>query len=299
MPLNIGLIGCGNWSKVVKKEIENSEHFNLNSVVCRDNNINFSQNFKIFKNINDIFNYNHIDCLYVAAIPNINLDIIRLAITKKLPLILEKPLSNSYISSIEIKKIYKKNKIIVLPNLTHFFSGTYKEIEKFIFVNKSEIIKIIINEGNFGPFRDKINPIWDWGFHSISLIHNLFLKDNISNVKNKEIQSSSLYGNGVVTKFSFDINNKIKTKILTGNLFTKKNRVIKIILNNGNYLKCDLINHHIYINDKLIYKNSVTPINSMLTTFYNLIKKNNYNYCDNLIETSCRTINMLEKFYKC
>ena len=74
--LRIGLIGCGNWSKTIIEEIKNNHNFLLKSVVCRNGiKTNFVNNIEIFKNIESLFLSNTVDCVYVAAIPQINLDI--------------------------------------------------------------------------------------------------------------------------------------------------------------------------------------------------------------------------------
>ena len=36
--LNIGVVGCGNWSLTILKEIENNKNFNLTSIACRNYN---------------------------------------------------------------------------------------------------------------------------------------------------------------------------------------------------------------------------------------------------------------------
>ncbi len=299
MPYNIGLVGCGNWSKIVTKEIEKHINFDLKGIVCRKRNNNISKNINIFNSINSMLDNEDLDCIYIAALPETNLEVIKLINFKKIPLILEKPLSNTYQSSLEIKKIYKANKSIILPNLSNVFSNSFNEIKKFVNFNKDKIKRVLINEGSFGQFRDKINPIWDWGFHSISLIHNLFPEDKLFESDFKEIRKNNFYGNGIVAKFNFNINKKINVRILTGNLFKNKSRVLKIILDNGKYLKCDLINHKVYLDDNLIYENSETPLNSLLTKFNELIKKNDHNYCYSLIDSSCKTVKILEKYYNC
>ena len=299
MPYNIGLVGCGNWSKIVTKEIEEHTNFNLKSIVCRKRNNNISKNINIFNSINEMLDNKDLDCIYIAALPETNLEVIKLSNFKKIPLILEKPLSNSYKSSLEIKKIYEANKSIILPNLSNVFSSSFNEIKKFVNLNKNKIKRVLINEGSFGQFRNKINPIWDWGFHSISLIHNLFPEDKLFESNFKEIRKNNFYGNGIVAKFNFNINKKINVRILTGNLFKNKSRVLKIILDNGKHLKCDLINHKVYLDDNLIYKNSETPLNSLLTKFNELIEQNDHNYCYSLIDSSCKTVKILEKYYNC
>ena len=34
--LNVGIVGCGSWSKIIIKEINNNKRFKLTSIVCRN-----------------------------------------------------------------------------------------------------------------------------------------------------------------------------------------------------------------------------------------------------------------------
>ena len=37
--LNIGIVGCGSWSKKIIREINNNKKFKLTSIVCRNKNV--------------------------------------------------------------------------------------------------------------------------------------------------------------------------------------------------------------------------------------------------------------------
>lgn len=296
--INIGLIGCGNWAQVVIKEIIKHQNFNLKSIVCRKNQF-LIENIKIHKNIDDIINDHSNDCIFVAADPKTNLEVVHLAKKNKVPLILEKPLSNTFIKSQEIENIVIKNNLIVYPNLTNYFSGTFQRLKKVIDKNINNIKKIIIVEGNMGPFRKNINPIWDWGYHSISLLYLLFENKEFYDVKSTEIKLNNKLGKGIVTKFNFVIDKKIDVKVLTGNLFKKKIRKIKIILKNNDIIENDLILHKIFFNKLNIFSNYETPIFSLLNNFNKSIKKNDFQTSRKIINASSKTEKFLDKFYKC
>ena len=57
--------------------------------------------------------------------------------------------------------------------------------------------------------RNNINPIWDWGFHTISF-YIYYLKTKILIILKKDIKKNNSNGNGIVTKFKFILNNKMK-----------------------------------------------------------------------------------------
>ncbi len=99
----------------------------------------------------------------------------------------------------------------------------------------------------------------------------------------------------MVTKFFFKINSNINVKIITGNLFKKKLRKLKIVLDDKNYITNDMILHKLSFNNKVIFKNNKSPISSLLMKFEN----GNLEVSKKLIDASYKTTVFLEKFYKC
>ena len=299
--LNIGIIGCGEWSKKIIKEVEYNKNFNLKSIVCRNYKskiLKVKKNVLIFKDIENFFKKNINDCVYVAGTPELNIKVTKLANKYKMPLILEKPITNSYKEAQELQKIAKNSKMIILPNLSYYFSDSFFYLKIFIKKNINEIKQIIIYEGGNGPFRKNIHPIWDWGFHSFSTLINLFEYKNISNINSQEIKKTNLFEKGIVTKFKANIDSRFEVKLLTGNIFKKKIRKIKVILNNGSNLESNLNNHKIYLNGNIVFKSSTSPLQSLLDKFNFNIVEDNIDLSQSLLKTSCETTKILEKFYK-
>jgi len=299
--LKIGIAGCGSWSNTVLKEIENNKNFNLKSVFCRNYNskkVKFDNSIRIYENIESFFLENINDCIYVAGTPELNLKAVKLAIKNKIPLILEKPVSNKSQNLEKIQFLTNKYKLIIIPNLTNYFSDSFYYLKNYVDNNFDDIKRIIIFEGGNGPYRKNIHPIWDWGFHSFSTLLTIFENKNFSNISKKEIKSNAITKD-VITRFKFSVESKIDVKIISGNLFKQKIRKFKIILKNNNVLESNMIDHKIYLNKKIVFKNSITPLQSLLNSFYKTIKESDTDYSKNLINISNKTTKILEKFYNC
>ena len=299
--LKIGIAGCGSWSNTVLKEIENNKNFNLKSVFCRNYNskkVKFDNSIRIYENIESFFLENINDCIYVAGTPELNLKAVKLAIKNKIPLILEKPISNKSQNLEKIQFLTNKYKLIIIPNLTNYFSDSFYYLKNYVDNNFDDIKRIIIFEGGNGPYRKNIHPIWDWGFHSFSTLLTIFENKNFSNISKKEIKSNAITKD-VITRFKFSVESKIDVKIISGNLFKQKIRKFKIILKNNNVLESNMIDHKIYLNKKIVFENSITPLQSLLNSFYKTIKESDTDYSKNLINISNKTTKILEKFYNC
>ena len=296
--IKIGVIGCGKWSKTIIKEINKSHRFKLKAIVCRSQNkIVENKNIDIFNNVNDLIESNKCNCLYVAANPSVNFEIVNLIKEKPIPIILEKPFSNDYNQAKEMQEMVLKNNIMLMINLPNIYSECFNEIKKIINSNLENLKEVKIVEGDFGPFRDNINPIWDWGYHSFSTLIDIFGYESISDIKIKEIKKNRL-GKDLVSKFNFKINSKIKVKVINGNLFKHKIRKMKIYFNNYDVYEFDMINHIIFKNRNVIYSNKSSPLEALLNIFYiNINKKLNTEV--SRIKTACLTSKFLENFYKC
>ena len=191
--------------------------------VCRKKKKNIA-NVKIFDSVGKMIDSKNNHSIYVAAQPKLNLEIVKLIKNNKYPVILEKPVSDSLENNKELKRIIVENNLIVLPNLTNYFSESFLELKKITDEKYKKIKEIIIYEGNYGPFRKNIHPVWDWGFHSISILYLLFKEDKFEDIKMEIIKSNNSNGKGIVSKFYFSINKRIKVKVITGNLFKRKLR---------------------------------------------------------------------------
>ena len=296
--IKIGVIGCGKWSNTVIKEINKSNRFELKAIVCRSQNkIVENKKIDIFKNVNDLIESNKCNCLYVAANPSVNFEIINLIKEKPIPIILEKPFSNNYNQAKEMREMVLKNNILLMINLPNIYSECFNEIKKIINSNLENVKEVKIVEGDFGPFRDNINPIWDWGYHSFSTLIDIFGYESSSDIKIKEIKKNRL-GKDLVSKFNFKINSKIKVKVVNGNLFKHKIRKMKIYFNNYDVYEYDMINHIIFKNKNVTYCSKSSPLESLLNIFYNNINKK-LNTEASRIKTACLTSKFLENFYKC
>jgi len=299
--LKIGIAGCGNWSNTVLKEIKNNKNFNLESVFCRNYNskkIKFDNSIKIYENIESFFLENINDCIYVAGSPELNFKAVNLAIKNKIPLILEKPISNNSQNLEKIQFLTNKYKLIIIPNLTNYFSDSFNYLKNYVDKNFDQIKRIIIFEGGNGPYRKNIHPIWDWGFHSFSTLLTIFENRIFSKIIKEEIKSKA-YTNDVITRFNFRVESKFDVKLISGNLLKQKIRKFKIILKNNNILESNMINHKIYLNKKIVFESNMTPLQSLLNNFYKTIKESDTDYSKNLINISNKTTKILENFYNC
>ena len=120
-PIKLGLIGAGKWGKNYIKTISEVRDVILHRIASSNPNIEtfIPTNTIVSKNWDDLINENDIDGLIISVPPAIQPIIATAALKKKIPLLLEKPLSLNPRSADEILTMAMDNDVLVMVN--HIF----------------------------------------------------------------------------------------------------------------------------------------------------------------------------------
>ena len=101
--------------------------------------LKFDNSIRVYENIESFFLENINDCIYVAGSPELNFKAVNLAIKNKIPLILEKPISNNSQNLEKIQFLTNKYKLIIIPNLTNYFSDSFNYLKNYVDKNFDQI----------------------------------------------------------------------------------------------------------------------------------------------------------------
>ena len=89
--------------------------------------------------------------LIICSPPQTHFELSKKAISNKIPTLIEKPLTLDFESTLTIKKLLYKKKILFLVNHQYLMSPYYKELKKII--NNKNIRKIYSEGHGLGPKR--------------------------------------------------------------------------------------------------------------------------------------------------
>tara|TARA_Y100000766_G_scaffold281655_1_gene293526 strand:- start:887 stop:1492 length:606 start_codon:yes stop_codon:yes gene_type:complete len=90
--------------------------------------------------------------------------------------------------------------------------------------------------GNYGPFREDVSPLWDWGPHDLALCLDLMGEMPLkieAKFADLEINSNQINSN-IITKLFFSNGKYAELKF--GNLMESKKRFIKLNFENNSYI---------------------------------------------------------------
>ena len=151
------------------------------------------------------------------------------------PIIVEKPLTLCLEDAESLILLAEKNKINVKVNHIYLYHPEFRILKKNI--SKEFNLKSIYSlSGNFGPFRNDVSPLWDWGPHDIamclSIMNNFPDKIEAKYIK-REISSSNNRSNISIKLF---FQNDKYADLNFGNLMKNKKRYFKVSSQSSNLI---------------------------------------------------------------
>jgi predicted dehydrogenase len=151
-----GIVGFGNASNIIAKEITNSKNSILTSIATKKNNLNFDEikkNFNLKKeniisDYNEIFNDPEIDIVYIGLVNNLHKENIIKATVKQKNILVEKPACINHLEFNECLEEIKKNNIFFMEAMMY---RHHPQTKKIIEIIKSNAIGHIVDiESTYG-----------------------------------------------------------------------------------------------------------------------------------------------------
>lgn len=255
--------GNTRWSRILIKNFKKFGHILL---FTSSNYLKKENNYINFKNIP----INNINFIILASNPVKNLEAFKYFIKKKIPIFIEKPISNNYKNFLTIKKLSKTSSYFV--HYQHIYSEPINYLMNQL--KKEKLNSLNINFGKNGP-KKSINSSYEWLPHPLSIFfylinQNLNISPKYSEYLNKKKTNILINGN---------IKNGIFLDIKSGNNFKKKKYFIEIKTNKRIYKYNATCPNKIIIltinnNQKKIIKFKDFPLESSIRIFNNIVNDN-------------------------
>ena len=251
--INIALIGLGRIGRKYFNVLKKNKNFNLIKVLKKKNYLRKKSSVKYYINKSNFFSNNEkkIHAYIIASPISTHYEYIKKILTKKKPLIIEKPIIRTDHELTKISRLSNTIKYPVLVNHSDLYSPAFQELKKKLkLIGKYKKIKI-----TFGKFQKiyKVNkktdilfPFFDWLPHPLAIMLKLVgYPDKIKILNKKTIIKRKIIFQNLHIRFF--CKQKI-TDIFFSNNYKLPKRKIEIKGDKGS------INYDLYKNKSLILK---------------------------------------------
>lgn len=244
--INIGIIGLGHWGKNYLRLFSNIKNTKILGLcdINIDQKKNLTKNFEkiiITKDLNDLIKDKTINSLVVATNADSHYKIVKKILKNNKNVLCEKPLTLKTSEALELEKLSKKKKKILMVNHTFLYNPAVNLIKKIIdsgTIGKIYYLKAI--RTHLGLIRNDVDVIWDLIPHDIAIFNYLL---NSKPIKISGLASSFLKKKrNDVAFINIKYPKNIITNIHVSWIDSNKERKIEIVGSKGRIVFNDLNN---------------------------------------------------------
>ena len=191
--IKVSLIGYGYWGTKLARNFQNSNFFNLVSIIdTSKKNLNIAKKdfplVRTDKNYKDISKIKNLSLIVISTPTKTHSKIAEFALKNGYHVLVEKPLSLSLNDVIKLEKLAQKSKKLLFVDYPFLFSGSINYIKKIIDSKKYGDLLDIESFREQAPIRKDCNVVWDLCVHDISIL-NYLLNKNPKNLKSLKVKN--------------------------------------------------------------------------------------------------------------
>lgn len=199
----ICVVGAGKWGMNHVRTLQSLNSLGglveLNSDIIESVKIKYPK-CKIFSNIDQTFQEDFDG--YIVATPAVtHFDLAMKIISKKIPLLVEKPLTLDYESSMKLSKYAQKMDVSLMVGHVLLFHPAFQKMKELVDQGLiGELQYIYSNRLNLGTFRTSENVFWSFAPHDIS-IFNYFFKQRPTKIESAgiDILQKNIHDSSITT----------------------------------------------------------------------------------------------------
>lgn len=229
--LKVGLIGYGYWGPNIARILHEGDLTDL--VYCADlletSRKQIEERYpdtKTTKNYKDILEDPSLDAVFIVTPTKSHFKLASEALLAGKHVFVEKPLTYDLNDAIELNRIAKEKKKILMVGHVFLFNPAVEYMKKVIDSQElGEIRHFHFQRRNLGPIRQDVNVVWDLAPHDISMIvyflnelpksviasGQSFLQKNIHDV----VSVSLIFSSGVIANMFFSWIDPVKIRDVT------------------------------------------------------------------------------------
>jgi predicted dehydrogenase len=270
----ICLVGFGRWGKVYFETINRLDFCTIDCIVLDESSLGNEQEVgvPIFHRIEDVIGARKVDGFIIATPPDTHLNLAKICISRKLPVLVEKPYTMNFAQASQLTQIALQNNVVCMVGYQHLFAENYITLKRMVDFNSSHLE--IYSEGlSNGPFRSNVSVLRDWGSHEFSMAIDLFNEIPISYALKKIAGEKNYAAKGVyLIELFFSLDRKYTS--IFGNISEVKRRTLIATypggwayLNGLDQSGCVVMKNGSIINPNSILSTGVKPLDLMLSQF--------------------------------
>ena len=183
--MNVGVIGFGYWGTNLVRNLQNTKNCNVTHI-AESKIKKHEQIHELYPDIeiepfDTIIKNSKIDAIVIATSVSSHYELAKAALENDKHVLIEKPMADSEKNALELIRLSKQQKKILMVDHTYLYTGAVQEIKELTDDGSlGEILYVDSIRANLGKFQSDVNVLWDLAPHDISIINYLINEKPIS-----------------------------------------------------------------------------------------------------------------------
>ena len=183
--MNVSIIGFGYWGPNLVRNFQKIKHCSVTHIAEsqkeRHKKIHELYPDVIISTFEEIITNPNIDAVVIATSISSHYELAKAALKNNKHVLIEKPMAESEKNALELIRLSKQQKKILMVDHTYLYTGAIQEIKKIIDGGSlGEIFYVDSIRANLGKFQSDFNVLWDLAPHDISIMNYLINEKPIS-----------------------------------------------------------------------------------------------------------------------
>jgi predicted dehydrogenase len=228
--VNIGLVGAGPWGQRYIDTISRIDDINLAVVASRNPRTRerILESCKMLADWRSAIDNGELDGLIVATPPASHYEITRACIEAGLPVLVEKPFTLDLAEARDLEKTAGEQHSLVMINHTHLFGSAYETLKMQV-QDLPHPLNVTAQAGNYGPFREDVDALWDYAPHDLSMCLDLVDEEVVSlQAAHNSSELSASAEQGMLVDIHLEFADGSQAEVTVGNLMAEKKRLLSV-----------------------------------------------------------------------
>lgn len=274
----LGLIGAGKWGQNYLLAVKSVWGATIKYVCSSPSSLQtLSSEYIKLEDYKKLSQLQDLDGVIIAVPAKKHFEIATFFLSSQVPILVEKPMVTSLDEAKKLQSILVNTKgklmvgnIFLYNDAFQVFARRFRKIKNIQYLN--------FEDCNWGPIRDDVSALWDWGPHDVSMCLKLLEKPHSVSAKAVNVlrPTTNLYD---MIYASFTFKNNVTAFFKMGWLSPVKKREILAVGKEESLLFNDLSDKKILYFDKSAQQTHITypssePLVNEIKAFVDLIKEN-------------------------
>ncbi len=278
----LALIGVGAWGKHYITTAQELSGVRISDICARHNDSldPYRAEYEVTTNYKDILSKKNIDGVIIATPASTHYRVARDFLQEGHHVLIEKPVSQHVSEIEELEFLARKNNLIAMVGHEYVYNTAFQKVKELL-GKIGDICYVSGVDGNLGPIREDISPLWDWSPHMISMLIGIFgMYPQIVNAHGVKIDQKKNFF--ISSQITLSFGERIPVFLRVGSLEIPKKRTLSIVGTNGTIVFDDLALHKVHMyaykdfvakqTQKQVRYNNEKPLVSQLKAFIKSIK---------------------------